>query len=248
MPKCCATLLCRACVDLTTCSSTLFVNCEQVAKDTVEKILCRPPISQRSHVGNLHRTIKQGKGRSSKRKETTGVPSFLPRGGRRDAPAVRRRRIPPAESQRKTLRPLGTNTLTQFVHPGFPVKKEPPARANTLTQFAYPSHPVPRMPDRSAVLGKVKTPFQTEQGFVLRFICVQELALRDSAYRAGTCAGTAIYTCVSVDLVLAVALSDSANRALASARAAHNAAATDNICHWYCTSKCILQLSFYHKI
>ena len=95
---------------------------------------------------------------------------------------------------------------------------------------------------------KVKTPFRTEQGFVLRFICVQELALRDSAYRAGTCAGTAIYTCVSVDLVLAVALSDSANRALASARAAHNAAATDNICHWYCTSKCILQLSFYHKI
>ena len=29
---------------------------------------------------------------------------------------------------------------------------------------------------------------------------------------------------------------------LGSARAAHNAAATDNICHWYCTSKCILQI------
>ena len=72
--------------------------------------------------------------------------------------------------------------------------------------------------------------------------------INESTYRAAASTGTAVNASVSVDLVLAVALSDSANRALASARAAHNAAATDNICHWYCTSKCILQLSFYHKI
>ena len=33
----------------------------------------------------------------------------------------------PAEVQRKTLRPLGANTLTQFARPGQPVQeKEPP--------------------------------------------------------------------------------------------------------------------------
>ena len=83
-----------------------------------------------------------------------------------------------------------------------------------------------------------KIPFQKERGF----LHISELALRNCAYRACASAGTTIYTSVCVDLVLAVALSDSANRALARARAAHNAAATDNICHWYCTSKCILQI------
>ena len=138
----------------------------------------------------------------------------------------------------------------RFKYPAQPVqKKVPPGKGRTRLRSSRT--PAIRYQEGATALlfeAKVKTPFRTEQGFVLRFICVQELALRDSAYRAGTCAGTAIYTCVSVDLVLAVALSDSANRALASARAAHNAAATDNICHWYCTSKCILQLSFYHKI
>jgi hypothetical protein len=42
------------------CSSTLSVNCEQVAKDTQRYPDCRSPISQRSHVGNLRQTL-QGK-------------------------------------------------------------------------------------------------------------------------------------------------------------------------------------------
>ena len=41
-----------------------------------EKILCRSPFSQRSHVGNLRQIRKQGKGRSSKRKENRRL-SFL---------------------------------------------------------------------------------------------------------------------------------------------------------------------------
>ena len=74
------------------CSSTLSVSCEQVAKDTEEKILCRSPISQRSHVGNLRQTI-QGKGVIHKRVETAGVyPLVRPRGGS----------ALPAEVQRKT--------------------------------------------------------------------------------------------------------------------------------------------------
>ena len=65
----------------------------------------------------------------------------LPRG------AARSRRPqtanPPAEVQRKTPRPLGANTLTQFVCPAQPVQKRSrPDRANTLTQFACPGFPV----------------------------------------------------------------------------------------------------------
>ena len=78
-------------------------------------------------------------------RKTAGCPSFLP-------PAAGAATLPPsadgalpAESQRKTFRPLGANPLTQFVCPGQPVqRKEPPVRANTLTQFAHPAQPVQR--------------------------------------------------------------------------------------------------------
>ena len=57
----------------------------------------------------------------------------------------------PAEVQRKTSRPLGANTLTQFARPGQSVqKKSRPVRANTLTQFARPGQPVQ---ERSRPLG-----------------------------------------------------------------------------------------------
>ena len=47
---------------------------------TEEKILCRSPFSQRSHVGNLRQTL-QGKGVIHKRVETAGVyPLVRPRG------------------------------------------------------------------------------------------------------------------------------------------------------------------------
>ena len=49
----------------------------------------------------------------------------------------------PAEVQRKTSRPLGANTLTQFACPGQPVQKRSrPVRANTLTQFVCTGFPV----------------------------------------------------------------------------------------------------------
>ena len=103
-------------------------------------------VSERSHVGNLRQANKQGKGRSSKRKgthlirarrgkkglaaygQTVGVPSFLPTAVGtalsqpqvRQSPALRRAQLL-AEFQRKTLRPLGTNTLAQFEYPAQPV-------------------------------------------------------------------------------------------------------------------------------
>ena len=54
-----------------------------------------PLFRSRSHIGNLRQIRKQGKGRSSKRKGKPQVSlPFCPRGGCRNAPAVRRRRIP----------------------------------------------------------------------------------------------------------------------------------------------------------
>ena len=74
--------------------------------------------SERSHVGNLRQTL-QGKGVIHKRVETAGVyPLVRPRG----VSAL------PAEAQRKTPRPLGANTLTQFEYPAQPDTKKAPER------------------------------------------------------------------------------------------------------------------------
>ena len=75
-------------------------------------------------------------------RETAGVPSFLPPRRAPQSPALRRAQLP-AEVQRKTPRPSGANTLTQFEYPGQPVlKRSRPSGANTLTQFACPGQPV----------------------------------------------------------------------------------------------------------
>ena len=52
--------------------------------------------------------------------QTAGGPSFLPQPQARQSPALRRAQLL-AEFQRKTLRPLGTNTLAQFEYPAQPV-------------------------------------------------------------------------------------------------------------------------------
>ena len=64
------------------CSSTVsgtayrFRHGSTLCSPTVEKILCRSLFSKRSHIGNLRQIRKQGKGRSSKRKENRRL-SFL---------------------------------------------------------------------------------------------------------------------------------------------------------------------------
>ena len=97
------------------------------------------------------RLESKGKVGVQRGRKTAGCPSFLPTAvgtassprRARHAPAVRRRRIPPAEVQRKTSRPLGANTLTQFARPGQPVqKRSSPLGANTLTQFVCLGQPV----------------------------------------------------------------------------------------------------------
>ena len=94
---------------------------------TVENPLCRSPISQRSHVGNLRQTFK-GKGRFTRGWKPQVSTLLCPR----------RVGALPAEVQRKTLRPLGANTLTQFASPGQLVPK------NRLRGSHFLSCPMPR--------------------------------------------------------------------------------------------------------
>ena len=83
------------------CSSRVSDPANRFRKTRKKKSSAVPPISKRSHVGNLRQTL-QGKGVIHKRVETAGVyPLVRPRG----VSAL------PAEVQRKTHRPLGANRL-----------------------------------------------------------------------------------------------------------------------------------------
>ena len=62
-----------------------------------------------------------------------------PRGGRRDAPAVRRRRIPPLRFSEKLPARQGRTRLRQFVCPGQPAQKRSrPDRANPPAAVRVP--------------------------------------------------------------------------------------------------------------
>ncbi len=124
----CATRVCCACVDLITCVAvrylTLRTGCERHGRKNPLPFL----ISKRSHIGNLRRIRKQGKGRSSKRKGNRRCPFlFAPAAGAATSPPSADGESP-AEVQRKTSRPLGANPLTQFECPSQPVLKKPAAR------------------------------------------------------------------------------------------------------------------------
>ena len=100
----CATRVCRACVDETACVAeqylTLRTGCERHGR----KNPLPYSFSKRSHVGNLRQIRKQGKGRSSKRKENRRL-SFLfapaagaanPRAPQSATPPAGVQRTPPA--------------------------------------------------------------------------------------------------------------------------------------------------------
>ena len=127
----CATRSCCACLDEITCVAEHYLTLRTGYEKHGRKNPLPYSFSKRSHIGNLRRIRKQGKGRSSKRKENRRL-SFLfaPAVGTASSPprgAARSRRPqtanPPAEVQRKTLRPSGANPLTQFEYPGQPVQK-----------------------------------------------------------------------------------------------------------------------------
>ena len=143
------------------CSSTLSDPANRLLKRTdsegsssvaEKKSSAVPPISKQSPLSDFRRAIKQGKGRSSKRKENRRL-SFLfaHRRGYGAVPAAGAATLPPsadgespAEVQRKTLRPSGANPPAAVRVPRWvgAEKECRPDRANTLTQFAHPAQPV----------------------------------------------------------------------------------------------------------
>ena len=72
----CAARLCRACVDLITCVAERYLTMRTGCEKHGRKNPLPYSFSKRSHIGNLRRIRKQGKGRSSKRKENRRL-SFL---------------------------------------------------------------------------------------------------------------------------------------------------------------------------
>ena len=130
VPKSCATRVCCACVDLITCVAVRYLTLRTGFEKHGRKNPLPYSFSKRSPVSGLRQIRKQGKGRSSKRKENRRL-SFLfaPAAGRGTVPAVRRRRIPPLRFSEKHPARQGRTRLRQFVCPGQPVlEKEPPVR------------------------------------------------------------------------------------------------------------------------
>ena len=153
VPRICAALSCRALRRVTRmCSSTLSDPANRLLKRTdsegsssvaEKKPDCRPPIfAAAAGLGNLRQTSEaRGKVGVQSRKENRRL-SFLfahrrgygvvPAAGAATLPPLRRRANPPAEVQRKTLRPLRVNSPARFKSPAQPVqKKVPPGKGRT---------------------------------------------------------------------------------------------------------------------
>ena len=137
--KNCAALLCRTCADSPICVAVRYLTLRTGYERHGRKNPLPFPFSERLHIGHLRQTF-QGKGRSSKRKENRRL-SFLfaPAAGAATLPPSADGESPPAEVQRKTFRPLGANTLTQFEYPAQPVQKRSrPSGANTPAAVRVP--------------------------------------------------------------------------------------------------------------
>ena len=143
VPKSCATRVCCACVDFITCVAVRYLTLRTGCEKHGRKNPLPYPISERSHVGNLRQIRKQGKGRSSKRKENRRL-SFLfaPAAGAATLPRSAERSSPLRFSEKLPAR-QGRTRLRQFVCPGQPVQKGAARIGRTrLRQFVCPGQPV----------------------------------------------------------------------------------------------------------
>ncbi len=124
------------------CSSTLFVSCEQVEKNTEEKILCRTPFRSGRRSLVCARLGSKGKVGVQRGRKTAGCPSFLPPPWARHIPAVRRRRIPPLRFSEKLPARQGRTRLRQFVCPAQPAQKRScPSGSNPPAAVRVPRSP-----------------------------------------------------------------------------------------------------------
>ena len=153
----CAALLCRTQRRVARmCSRPVSDPANRLRKTRKKKSSAVPPVSQRSHIGNLHQIRKQGKSRSPKRKENRRL-SFLfaPRRGARHAPAVRRRRILPLKFSEKLSARQGRTRLRQFECPAGSVQKRSrPSGANPPAAVRAP--PLSRCRKEAARQGRTR--------------------------------------------------------------------------------------------
>ena len=158
VPKSCATRVCCACVDLITCVAVRYL----ILRTGCEKHGRKNPLpysfSKRSPVSGLRQIRKQGKGRSSKRKENRRL-SFLfaLRRGRGESPRSAERSSPLRFSEKLPAR-QGRTRLRQFVCLGHLVPRKEKHRriastvlkVCTFTQIAaayrHPYAPAPAGP------------------------------------------------------------------------------------------------------
>ena len=143
-----AALLCRALRRVNRlCSRPVSDPANRLRKTRKKKSSVVPPVSQRSHVGNLRQIRKQGKGRSPKRKENRRL-SFLfaHRRGYGVVPAAGRGTFPPsadgespAEVQRKTPCPERANPPAAVRAPRLSgAEKEPPCQGEHARAVRVP--------------------------------------------------------------------------------------------------------------
>ena len=135
--KSCATRVCCACGDEIICVAVQYLTLRTGCEKHGRKNPLLYSFSKRSHVGNLRQIRKQGKGRSSKRKENRRL-SFL------FAPAVGTASSPPRGAAR-SRRPQTANSPLRFSE-----KLSARQGRTRLRQFAYPAQPVQK---RSRPLG-----------------------------------------------------------------------------------------------
>ena len=91
----CATRVCRACLDEITCVAEHYLTLRTGYEKHGRKNPLPYSFSKRSHIGNLRRIRKQGKGRSSKRKGNRRCPFlFAHRCGCGEPPSQRLAPIP----------------------------------------------------------------------------------------------------------------------------------------------------------
>ena len=121
------------------CSRTVSDPANRLRKTRKKKSSAVPLFRSGRRSPIFARIRNKGKVGVQRGRETVGVPSFLPP---RRAPQRSRRpqtANPLAESQRKTPRPLGANTLTQFEYPAQSVqRKESPRQGEHANAVRIP--------------------------------------------------------------------------------------------------------------
>ena len=145
------------------CSSNVSDPVNRLRK-TRKKKSSAVPLFRSGHISAICARLSTGKVGVQRGRKTAGCPSFLPtavgtaspRGGRRDAPAVRRRRIP-SEVQQKTSRPERANPPAAVRAPRWVgAEKEPPRQGEHANAVRVPRSAGAEKPCRRFVHRHIK--------------------------------------------------------------------------------------------